>query len=189
LSRNRLTPFSYAVLVLVGEGGAGPHDLARMMRRGRVYWAAAESQWYAEPKRLAELGYLIAEKRPGRTRERTHYTLTPAGRDAVRNWVSTPAPAPRVQNEPIARSLAVDIADPEAISGGLAALRAELAERSALLDEAERVAATLPARERVLMANHRLARRTLEAESAWLEEMLELLDELGRGLRRRARER
>ena len=27
-----LTPFSYVILILVGEGGAGPHDLVRMMR-------------------------------------------------------------------------------------------------------------------------------------------------------------
>ena len=57
MSSRDLTPFSYAVLVLVGEGGAGPHDLVRMARQGRVYWSAAESQWYGEPKRLAKLGY------------------------------------------------------------------------------------------------------------------------------------
>src|SRR4029453_1943494 len=87
----KLTPFSYAVLVLVGEGGAGAHDLVRMMRDGQhVFWAAATSQWYAEPKRLAELGYLHAEKGPGRTHERTHYTLTDAGRDALREWLAAP---------------------------------------------------------------------------------------------------
>ena len=44
----KLTPFSYAVLVLVGEGGAGAHDLVRMMREGQhVFWAASASQWYA----------------------------------------------------------------------------------------------------------------------------------------------
>ena len=28
----KLTPFSYTVLILVGDGGAGAHDLVRMMR-------------------------------------------------------------------------------------------------------------------------------------------------------------
>ena len=51
-----LTPFSHVVLVLVGEGGAGPHDLVRMARQGKIYWATADSQWYAEPKRLAAAG-------------------------------------------------------------------------------------------------------------------------------------
>ena len=82
MSSDRLTPFSYVVLALIGEGGAGPHDLASMMRRGSIYWAAAESQWYGEPKRLERLGYLRSEKRPGRTTARTHYLLTPKGRAA-----------------------------------------------------------------------------------------------------------
>ena len=69
----KLTAFSFAVLTLVGEGGAGAHDLVRMMREGEhAIWSASTSQWYAEPKRLAELGYLRAEKAPGRTHERTH---------------------------------------------------------------------------------------------------------------------
>ena len=65
---------------LVGEGGAGAHDLVRMMREGQhAIWSASASQWYAEPKRLAALGLLDAERTPGRTHERTHYTLTDAG--------------------------------------------------------------------------------------------------------------
>jgi DNA-binding PadR family transcriptional regulator len=171
LSSDRLTPFSYAVLVLVGEGGAGPHDLTQMMRRGRMYWAAAESQWYAEPKRLAGLGLLRAEKRPGRTHQRTHYVLTDAGREAIRAWVATPASLPRVQDEPVVRALAADIADPEAIASGLEALRAQLDERAAALDDAERIAASLPEREAVLLTNHRYARRVLEAERRWLDEI------------------
>src|SRR5262245_36518093 len=81
--RETLTPTSYAVLVLVGRGGAGPHDLVRMMRQGRVYQSAAESQYYAEPKRLERLGYLTASKLPGQTHTRTHYELTSKGIDAL----------------------------------------------------------------------------------------------------------
>src|SRR5690349_752740 len=109
LSSDRLTPFSYCVLALVGEGGAGPHDLTRMMRQGRIYWTAAESQWYAEPKRLEVLGYLRSEKRPGQTRERTHYTLTARGRKALRAWIAQPSALPRVQHEAIVRVLAGDL--------------------------------------------------------------------------------
>jgi hypothetical protein len=35
-----------------------------MARQGRIYGDFAESQWYAEPKRLARLGYLEARKEP-----------------------------------------------------------------------------------------------------------------------------
>jgi DNA-binding PadR family transcriptional regulator len=40
-------------------------------------------------------GYLEAHKQPGRTRERTHYTLTDRGREALAAWVRTPATLPR----------------------------------------------------------------------------------------------
>jgi len=167
----KLTPFSYAVLVLVGEGGAGAHDLVRMMREGQhVFWAAATSQWYAEPKRLAELGYLRAEKAPGRTHERTHYTLTDAGRAALREWLAQPSAFTRIQCEPIVRLLAAEYVDPEVLERSLAALRAPIAESHAALDKAEAVARELPHRQRVLTINHRLARRILDAHAEWLEE-------------------
>ena len=105
----RLSPFSFVILVLVGRGGAGPHDLRRMAEIGRVYWDAAPSQWYAEPKRLEAHGYLAAHKTPGRTRERTHYTLTERGREALAEWVRTPATLPRIQNEPVIRLAAADL--------------------------------------------------------------------------------
>ncbi|MEA2324887.1 MAG: hypothetical protein QOF29_370 [bacterium] len=167
----KLSPFSYVVLTLVGEGGAGPHDLVQMMRRGRVYWAASASQWYAEPKRLERLGYLRSRKEPGRTRERTHYELTDAGLDALRAWAATPAPFPRIQNEPIVRVLAADLVGEETALQGLAGLREELDEIEASLGVADEVAADLPRRERYLRLNHRLAHRIVDAHREWLDEV------------------
>src|SRR5215471_489880 len=100
MSSDRLTSTSYAVLVLVGRGGAGPHDLVRMMRQGRVYQSAAESQYYAEPKRLERLGYLTASKLPGQTHTRTHYELTPKGIDALREWMAEAPHPPQLGADP-----------------------------------------------------------------------------------------
>jgi PadR family transcriptional regulator, regulatory protein AphA len=167
----KLTPFSYAVLVLVGEGGAGAHDLVRMMREGQyVFWAAATSQWYAEPKRLAELGYLHAEKGPGRTHERTHYTLTDTGRGALREWLGEPSAFTRIQCEPVVRLLGAEYADREAVLRSLESLRAPLEETSAALDRLADVGRELPHRAQVIAVNHRFARRILDAHAAWLEE-------------------
>ena len=83
MSRDELTLFSYEILGLVGRAGAGAHDLLRMAKRGRILDWAGESQYYVEPKRLARLGYLEARKEPGRTRERTVYTLTDKGLEAL----------------------------------------------------------------------------------------------------------
>src|SRR5881296_1612509 len=90
MSNDGLTLFSYEILGLVGRRGAGPHDLRQMVQRGRMLDWAGESRYYVEPKRLARLGYLEARKEPGKTRERTVYTLTEKGLDALREWVRTP---------------------------------------------------------------------------------------------------
>ncbi|HEY1275675.1 MAG TPA: hypothetical protein VGF25_12215 [Thermoleophilaceae bacterium] len=164
------------ILVLVGEDGAGAHDLRRMAARGgRLYWAAAPSQYYAEPKRLAALGYLDARSEPGRTHSRTHYTLTERGREALRDWLATPAPFPRLQLEAPVRVLAADLVEPEVMRESLEALRKELHEQIGQLDVAEEIAASLPHRERWLLLNHRLSRRLVEAHLAWLDEVDEQL--------------
>src|SRR5213592_1607331 len=97
-----LSLFSYEILGLlglVGRGGAGAHDLLRMARRGRILAWAGESQYYVEPKRLARLGYLDARKEPGKTRERTVYTLTEKALDALRAWAQTPVQVTPVKSD------------------------------------------------------------------------------------------
>jgi DNA-binding PadR family transcriptional regulator len=166
-----LTPFSYAVLTLVGRDGAGPHDLVRMARQGRVYWTAAESQWYSEPKRLAKLGFLRAEKRPGRTRERTHYTLTETGRAALLEWAAEPARFPRIQHDAVTRLLLGGMVPDSVLVAGLEGLRTDIAEITAQLDAADAAAAEVPHRTRYLRLNHALARRIVEAHSTWIDQV------------------
>jgi PadR family transcriptional regulator AphA len=173
MSRSELTPFSYVVLILVGEGGAGPHDLTRMMRTGRrIYWTAAPSHFYAEPKRLAELGYVRAHKEPGQTRERTVYELTAKGRKALADWLAEPSGFIRIQNEPAVRLLGADLARSQAdVLRSLTAVRREIEELESGLDESEPIAKTLPHRERYLALNASLSRRILGAFSDWLDEV------------------
>ena len=171
MSTRALTPFSYAVLTLIGQGGAGAHDLVRMARTGRIYWDAADSQWYAEPKRLEGLGLLRSHTEPGRTRPRTHYTLTDEGRQALVAWMDEPARFPRIQHEPVVRLLATDIVGKKAVLESLRALRAEIAALSAQLDAAETAAAAIPSRTEYLLLNHQLSRRLLQAHAEWLDQV------------------
>src|SRR6058998_4194029 len=90
LVNQELTLFSYEILGLVGRTGAGAHDLLRMARRGRILAWAGESQYYVEPKRLTQLGYLEARREPGKTRERTVYSLTDDGLEALREYARRP---------------------------------------------------------------------------------------------------
>jgi PadR family transcriptional regulator, regulatory protein AphA len=175
-SRERLNPFSYVILTLVGSGGAGPHDLRRNAEQGRMYWDAAPSQWYAEPKRLAKLGYLDAEKLPGRTRERTHYTLTDTGRAALEEWARTPVALPKIQNEGVVRLLAADLVPAEATLEGLAALRPQIEEQLAHLAAArERWKETVPHRVHLLSVNEKIAEGILHLQLEWLKEAEKVL--------------
>jgi DNA-binding PadR family transcriptional regulator len=171
LSSDDLRPFSYVILALVGRNGAGPHDIVRMMRQGRLYWAAAESHYYAEPKRLEQLGYLRSRKEPGRTRARTHYELTAKGRDALRAWLAEPAELPRIQHEAIVKLLAADLGDDATVLASLEAMRADIAEARAGLDTADEIAENLEHRTRYLRLVHRLGRELLDVHERWLDEV------------------
>jgi DNA-binding PadR family transcriptional regulator len=171
MSSAKLTPFSYVVLALVGRGGAGPHDIVQMMREGAVFWTTSESHFYAEPKRLAKLGYLAAHRQPGKTRERTHYELTAKGREALQAWLAEPAAMGRMQHEAIVKLLAADFSDDETILASVSALRGDLDDAYARLDPMIERAEQLPHRTRYLRLINDFARRMLDAQSAWLDDV------------------
>src|SRR5215831_159824 len=104
-----LSLFSYEILGLVGQQGAGAHDLLRMAKHGRILDWAGESQYYVEPKRLAKLGYLEARKEPGKTRERTVYSLTDEGRQALVAYARTPVTVTPLKSDPLMRLLICDL--------------------------------------------------------------------------------
>ena len=166
----KLTPFSYVILALVGRGGASAHDIVKMMREGSgMFWTTSESHFYAEPKRLAKLGYLSARKQPGRTRERTHYTLTDQGREALTAWLAEPAAMARVQHEALVKLLAADFSDDATILASLKGLRQGIADAYARLGPLTERAEQLPHRTRYLRLINDFGRRSLDTLSDWLD--------------------
>ena len=176
MARDNLTLISYTVLVLIGRHGASPHDLVRNVRDGRIYHAAAPSQYYAEPKRLERLGLLTSSKEPGRTRERTVYRLTDAGVAALEEWIGRPSPFPLLAGEPPVRIISADLTGEGSVKESLLAMRAEMAELRADAEEQERRASTIPHRERYLVLSARLAKHVLDAYDRWLDEVDQELD-------------
>jgi DNA-binding PadR family transcriptional regulator len=175
MSRDELSLFSYEILGLVGRTGAGAHDLLRMARRGRMLDWAGESQYYVEPKRLAGLGYLEARKEPGKTTERTVYTLTEQGMDALRAYAQTPVRFMPVKSDLLLRLLIADLVGEAATRTSIATLREEIAELSAQLDEAEASAASLPHRRKYLLLVIVFLRRLLELHLDWIDEVADEL--------------
>ena len=141
------------------------------MRQGRIYESAAESQYYAEPKRLERLGYLKASRVPGRTHERTHYELTDKGLDALREWIAGRPEHPRLAADPILRLLAADLVGEAPARESLLRMREDIGDLRGRLDAADEAARTLPHREKYLLLNHRLAGRVLDAYDQWLDEI------------------
>ncbi len=175
MSRPELSLFSYEILGLVGRTGVGAHDLRRFARRGRMLDWAGESQYYVEPKRLAKLGYLDGRREPGQTRERTVYTLTDKGLQALRDYARTPVHFTPLKSEPLLRLLIADLVGEAVTRESLATLRDDVADLFARLDEGEASAETLPHRSKYLLLVISFLRRLLDLH-------LELVDEVEREL-------
>jgi PadR family transcriptional regulator AphA len=171
MSSTELSLFSYEILGLVGRGGAGAHDLMRMARRGRMLAWAGESQYYVEPKRLAGLGYLEARKEPGKTRERTVYTLTDKGLEALRAWARTPVTFTPLKSEPLLRLLVADLVGEAPTRKSIATLREDIADLFVRLEESEASAELLPHRRKYLLMTAAFLRRLLELHLEWIDEV------------------
>lgn len=90
-----LTTTSYAILGQLALKPWTMYELAAEMRRNlHFFFARAESQVYAEPKRLVAAGLAKAEVERIGSRPRTEYSITPAGRKALKEWLETPISKP-----------------------------------------------------------------------------------------------
>jgi DNA-binding PadR family transcriptional regulator len=175
MSNPELTLFSYEILGLVGPAGAGAHDLLRMARRARMLDWAGESQYYVEPKRLAKLGYLAARQEPGRTRQRTVYTLTGKGLEALGEWARTPVRFTPVKSELLLRLLIADLVGEDVTRESIITIRDDIRELFTRVGESEVSAAGLPSRTKYLLLVHGFLRRLLDLH-------LEFVDDLEREL-------
>jgi DNA-binding PadR family transcriptional regulator len=142
-----------------------------MARHGRILDWAGESQYYAEPKRLAKLGYLAAHKEPGKTRERTVYTLTEQGRQALRAYARTPVRFTPLKSEPLLRLLIADLVGEELTRTSIGTLRVDIADLLERLEQSEAGAEQLPHRRKYLLLVTSFLRRLLDLHLEWIDEV------------------
>lgn len=87
----RLTPMGVMVLALLHEGDMHPYEMMRLLRQRRDdrLVTLTNGTTYNTVARLERAGLVseVGVDRDGNRPERTTYTLTPAGRTAVREWV------------------------------------------------------------------------------------------------------
>ena len=90
MSERALSPNSYIVLGLLNQEPGTPYDLkARVAATIGDFWSVQHAQLYTETARLAQEGYLD-ERREDSGRHRRIYSITKAGRKALRQWLAGP---------------------------------------------------------------------------------------------------
>jgi PadR family transcriptional regulator, regulatory protein AphA len=96
------------------------------MRRSLHHiWPRAESNVYAEPKRLVAAGLAEAETHTTGKRRRTLYTITPEGRQALERWLRTESAPTRVESEALVKVLFGNYGTKEDLLENLRAVAAE----------------------------------------------------------------
>jgi DNA-binding PadR family transcriptional regulator len=96
------------------------YELSQQLRRNmRFFWPRAESRIYADAKVLVERGWATSKSIPVGQRTRTVYTITPAGEQALRDWLATPPRATALECEPLLRVFLGDLADTDAMRSAL----------------------------------------------------------------------
>jgi PadR family transcriptional regulator AphA len=91
----RLTANSYALLALLDQlGESTSYDIKQAIEKSIAnFWPVPHTTAYEEPARLAAGGYLSVRQEEG-GRRRKLYSLTDAGRAALRAWAAEPTAAP-----------------------------------------------------------------------------------------------
>jgi DNA-binding PadR family transcriptional regulator len=121
-----------SLLKMLGE--ATPYDLKQALEHSiENFWPVPHTTFYDEPARLAKAGYLSQrQEQSGRRRKR--YSLTDAGREALRAWADTPgAGPPQYRDEGALKVFAG--ADPQSVYAGRGDWhRAKLAELERYLE-------------------------------------------------------
>ena len=95
-----LNTTTYAMLGMLAVRSWTTYELAKQMDRGLGrLWPRARSNLFNEPKKLVAHGLAVAAQEYTGRRARTVYTITPAGRDALRAWLATPGQGPVLEFE------------------------------------------------------------------------------------------
>jgi PadR family transcriptional regulator AphA len=124
-----LTTTSYAVLSVLSLRPHSTYDITRQMRLSMHYmWPRAESNVYAEPRRLVEAGLAEAREEWNGHRRRTVYSITDAGRVALGAWFASPSARQRYECEALVKVLFAENGTPNDLLASIRALGEDAAD-------------------------------------------------------------
>ena len=171
-SSQELTTTSYAMLGLLAIRPWSTYELAQQMRRNlHFFWSRAESNLYAEPKRLVSGGWAQAHSRPVGQRRRTVYSITAQGRRALALWLGQPSAPLRLEAEPLVKFAFADNSSKEHVLENLRRFRddAETRQRElrAIFEEYLCEGDPFPERVHINVVAYRLLWDHAQADANW----------------------
>jgi DNA-binding PadR family transcriptional regulator len=96
------------------------YELTQQARRSlRFVWPTSDAHLYREQKRLVRLGWATVEREQVGQRSRNRYSITAAGRKALRQWLGTDPVPPRIEVEGIVRAFFADHGGVDDLAGSL----------------------------------------------------------------------
>ena len=119
----KLTTISYAVLGLLRIRPHSAYELAQQNSRSGIFWSAAQSVVYEEPKKLAAQELATATTVTDGPRRRTVYAITEAGRRELHRWLSEPGGDPQVQYPDMLRVLFADAGTNDDLLAAISSIR------------------------------------------------------------------
>ena len=120
---SELTTTSYAILGLLSLRSWSAYDLSKQMKRWALIWPRAERAVYNEPKKLVEHGLATAKVELNGRQQRSVYTITPAGRRALKAWLAQPSAPPQFESEALVRALFAGSGTKEDLLAAIRSLR------------------------------------------------------------------
>ena len=100
---------TYALLGLLAVQSWTGYELTQQARRSLRYaWPTSEAHLYREQQRLVHLGWATVDNELVGKRHRNRYTITPQGRHAFSQWLTTEPAHPRIDVEAILRIFFAD---------------------------------------------------------------------------------
>src|SRR4051794_40097055 len=129
----QLSTTSYAMLGMLAIRSWSAYELAKHLDRSlRPLWPRARSNLFNEPKKLVVHGLAIASDEATGRRPRTLYTITPAGRRALREWLATPGEGPILEFEQLLKVFFADHGTKTGTLQAVASIKQWARERNAL---------------------------------------------------------
>ena len=111
-----LSPTARVILGMIRLGARTGYDIKQTIEYStRFFWNASYGQIYPELRRLEEAGLVESEADPASPRKRTLYRLTPAGEQALQDWLTSPSDLFDMRDEGLLKLFFGDLLTPEQV--------------------------------------------------------------------------